>query len=86
MESTAIATLILFVTFFGLIAMRLPITFSLIASTLAAGFYLQVPVVAIFQRMGQGVYSFSFLAIPFFILAGEIMADGLACGSLRADG
>lgn len=76
MESTAIATLILFVTFFGLIAMRLPITFSLIASTLAAGFYLQVPVVAIFQRMGQGVYSFSFLAIPFFILAGEIMGAG----------
>lgn len=76
MESTAIATLILFVTFFGLIALRLPITFSLIASTLAAGFYLQVPVVAIFQRMGQGVYSFSFLAIPFFILAGEIMGAG----------
>ncbi len=76
MESTAIATLILFVTFFGLIAMRLPITFSMIASTLAAGFYLQVPVVAIFQRMGQGVYSFSFLAIPFFILAGEIMGAG----------
>lgn len=76
MSSTAIAAIILFVTFFGLIILRLPVTFSLVASTLAAGFYLQVPVVAIFQRMGQGVYSFSFLAIPFFILAGEIMATG----------
>lgn len=76
MDSTAIATIILFATFFGLIILRMPITFSLIASTLAAGFYLQVPVVAIFQRMGQGVYSFSFLAIPFFILAGEIMGSG----------
>jgi len=78
MNSTAIAAIILFVTFFGLIALRLPITFSLIASTLAAGFYLHIPVVTIFQRMGQGVYSFSFLAIPFFILAGEIMG----CGSI----
>ena len=76
MSSTAIAAVILFVTFFGLIILRLPVTFSLVASTLAAAFYLQVPVVAIFQRMGQGVYSFSFLAIPFFILAGEIMATG----------
>lgn len=76
MSSTAIAAIILFVTFFGLIILRVPVTFSLVASTLAAGFYLQVPVVAIFQRMGQGVYSFSFLAIPFFILAGEIMAAG----------
>lgn len=76
MSSTAIAAIILFVTFFGLIILRLPVTFSLVASTLASGFYLQVPVVAIFQRMGQGVYSFSFLAIPFFILAGEIMATG----------
>ena len=76
MSSTAIAAIILLVTFFGLIILRLPVSFSLVASTLAAGFYLQVPVVAIFQRMGQGVYSFSFLAIPFFILAGEIMATG----------
>lgn len=76
MSSTAIAAIILFVTFFGLIILRVPVTYSLVASTLAAGFYLQVPVVAIFQRMGQGVYSFSFLAIPFFILAGEIMATG----------
>lgn len=76
MSSTAIAAIILFVTFFGLIILRLPVTFSLVASTLTAGFYLQVPIVAIFQRMGQGVYSFSFLAIPFFILAGEIMATG----------
>ncbi len=76
MSSTAIGTILLFTVFFGLIFLRLPITFSLIASTLAAGFYLQVPIAAIFQRMGQGVYSFSFLAIPFFILAGEIMGAG----------
>lgn len=76
MDSTTIGAIILFVIFFGLIICRLPVTFSLIASTLAAGFYLSIPVVTIFQRMGQGVYSFSFLAIPFFILAGEIMATG----------
>ncbi len=76
MGTTTIGAIILFVTFFGLIICRLPVTFSLVASTLAAGFYLDIPVVTIFQRMGQGVYSFSFLAIPFFILAGEIMATG----------
>ena len=59
MNSTAIAAIILFVTFFGLIALRIPVTFSLVASTLVSGFYLHVPLVTIFQRMGQGVYSFS---------------------------
>ena len=63
MSSTAIAAIILFVTFFGLIALRVPVTFSLVASTLASGFYLQVPVVTIFQRMGQGVYSLSLIHI-----------------------
>lgn len=76
MEATTIGAIILFVIFFGLIICRFPVTFCLIASTLAAGFFLNIPVVTIFQRMGQGVYSFSFLAIPFFILAGEIMATG----------
>lgn len=76
MNGTAVAAVILFITFFGLIIFRVPVIFSLVASSLAAGFYLKVPLVAIFQKMGQGVYSFSFLAIPFFILAGEIMASG----------
>ena len=76
MNSTAIAAIILFVTFFGLIALRIPVTFSLVASTLVSGFYLHVPLVTIIQRMGQGEYSLSFLAIPFFILAGEIMGAG----------
>ena len=61
MNSTAIAAIILFVTFFGLIALRIPVTFSLVASTLVSGFYLHVPLVTIFQRMGQGVYSWLFL-------------------------
>jgi tripartite ATP-independent transporter DctM subunit len=38
--------------------------------------YLHLPLLAIVQRMVQGVNSFSLLAIPFFILAGEMMSQG----------
>jgi tripartite ATP-independent transporter DctM subunit len=38
--------------------------------------YLKIPLMAIVQRMVQGVNVFSLLAIPFFILAGEMMGTG----------
>lgn len=59
-----------------LLVLRIPITFALAFSSVATALYLHVPLMAIVQRMVQGVNSYSLLAIPFFILAGEIMGAG----------
>ena len=76
MSSTAIATTILMGGFFILLVLKIPITFALTAASIATAVYLDIPLMAIVQRMVQGVRSFSLLAIPFFILAGELMSKG----------
>ncbi|TVR03623.1 MAG: TRAP transporter large permease [Spirochaetaceae bacterium] len=76
MSSTAIATLILMGGFFVLLVLKIPITFALTAASITTAMYLNIPLMAIVQRMVQGVRSFSLLAIPFFILAGELMSKG----------
>ena len=58
------------------LVLRVPITFSLLVSSVVTALYLKIPLLAVVQRMVQGVNSFSLLAIPFFILAGEIMSKG----------
>jgi tripartite ATP-independent transporter DctM subunit len=76
MATTTIAIWILLGTFALLLLLRIPITFSLVFSAIVTSLYLRVPLMATVQRMVQGVNSFSLLAIPFFILAGEIMGAG----------
>ena len=65
---------LLFGTLFGLIALGVPVAIALAGSSaifiLAQG---QVPEVVIIHRMINGVDSFPLLAIPFFILAGNLM-------------
>lgn len=71
--------LVLAVTFFTLLFLGVPVAWSL---GLASFFTLLVTVSAlpsattIAQRMATGLDSFSLLAIPFFVLAGEIMNRG----------
>lgn len=71
--------LVLVFTFFTLLLLGVPIAWSL---GLASFFTLVVTVSAlpsattIAQRMATGLDSFSLLAIPFFVLAGEIMNRG----------
>ncbi|ALA19640.1 hypothetical protein AL346_10310 [Chelatococcus sp. CO-6] len=62
--------------FLGLMALRVPIAFALGLSSLATAWYLGVPSLLVAQRMVNGLYSFTFLAVPFFILAGQIMSEG----------
>lgn len=76
MTNLAIASIILLGGFAVLLLLRVPITFSLMFSSIATGLYLKIPLMAIMQQMVQGVRSFSLLAIPFFIMAGEIMGQG----------
>ena len=71
---TAIA--LLFGTFFFFIICRLPITFALAGSTALTMLYVHVPLMSLVQQMSKSINSFSLMAIPFFILAGEIMCAG----------
>lgn len=76
MVDQGLASAILLGLFALLLILKVPITFTLAISSIATAFYLNIPMLAIVQRMVQGVNSFSLLAIPFFILAGEIMSQG----------
>jgi len=76
MPNSHIASIILLGLFGLLLILRVPITFTLVISSIATAFYLHIPLLAIIQRMVQGVNIFSLMAIPFFIIAGEIMSQG----------
>jgi len=53
-----------------------PVAFSIGLSSLATLLYEGLPLAVGFQQMISGMNPFSFLAIPFFIFAGEIMMYG----------
>src|SRR5690606_3639529 len=76
MSSNSIGIIILLGGFLGLMALRVPIAFALGLSSLATAWHLGVPSLLVAQRMVNGLYSFTFLAVPFFILAGQIMSEG----------
>lgn len=72
MGTQSLASTILLGLFALMLILRVPITFTLAISSIITAFYLNITLLAIVQRMIQGVNSFSLLAIPFFILAGEL--------------
>ena len=69
--------LLMFVVMFGLIALELPVAFALILASL---FYLAfgspAPLSVVVQRMAPGIDSFPLLAIPLFVLAGNLLNVG----------
>jgi C4-dicarboxylate transporter DctM subunit len=68
---------VFFALFFALIALGVPIAYSLgLSSAYLIIFKLQLPIVLVAQHMYGAVDSFSFLAIPFFMLAGAFMSYG----------
>lgn len=76
MPDVSVAIAILFTSFVVLLIIRMPISFTLAISSVLTAIYLRIPLATLFQRMVNGVQSFSLMAIPFFILAGEIMGQG----------
>lgn len=54
----------------------IPIAFALGVAALSAAWIEGIPPLIVFQRMVAGMNVFSFLAIPFFIFAGELMMRG----------
>jgi len=73
---TGIAIAILIGSFLLMSLLRVPVAMSLAASSVLTGIYLGVPLEVIGQRMLNGLNSFSIMAIPLFIFAGEIMGEG----------
>lgn len=74
--NTSMGSFILIGSFVFMLVMKFPITFSLFLSSIFAAMFLHIPLMSIVQRLVSGVNSFSLLAIPFFILSGEIMSQG----------
>ncbi len=70
------ALTILAISFFGLLILGVPVAFAIGLSALATILYEGLPMAVIFQQMTSGMNVFSFLAIPFFIFAGELMMYG----------
>ena len=70
------ATILLIGSFLVLIAIRLPIVFAIGISSIATTFYLGLPLQMVAQNMVKGLNVFVLLAVPFFVLAGDIMAAG----------
>ena len=66
----------LLLSLFVFIAMGIPIAFSIGLSSLLYLFASDIPLSLIAQRSVMGVFSYSFLAIPFFVLSGMIMERG----------
>ncbi len=68
---------ILFLAFLGLMAIGVPIAFALAMAAFAAvGISGKYPLVVVVKEMFSGLDSFPLLAVPFFILAAEIMSTG----------
>jgi tripartite ATP-independent transporter DctM subunit len=59
-----------------LCAIGVPIAFSLGLSALIGAFFIDIPAEAVMLKISDGTDDFSLLAIPFFVLAGAIMAEG----------
>lgn len=70
------AIALLLCSFVFLILFRVPIALALVVSSLLTALYLDLSMQALMQQMASGLNTFTLLAIPFFILAGEIMNEG----------
>ncbi|MCA1988767.1 MAG: TRAP transporter large permease [Desulfarculus sp.] len=70
------AALVLTLGFLALLVLGVPIVFSLGLSSLAALWLLDIDLVMLAQRVLAGTQSFPLLAVPGFILAGDLMTGG----------
>ncbi|MBT8293743.1 MAG: TRAP transporter large permease subunit, partial [Eudoraea sp.] len=74
-----IPVLVLVISFIGLLAIGTPVAWSITISALLT-MLVSIPALPAFttvaQRIGTGLDSFALLAIPFFILSGELMNKG----------
>ena len=69
-------TLILLGSFALLCALGVPVAYALGLAALAAAAWADIPLEAVILKISDGTDDFALLAIPFFVLAGAIMAEG----------
>ena len=63
-------------SFFLFLILGVPVAFSIGLCALVTVMYEGLPIAVVFQKTVGGMQVFSFLAIPFFILSGELMLYG----------
>ena len=63
-------------SFFVLILIGTPVAYAMGISALIGAWWIDIPLDAVMIAIANGVNKFSLLAIPFFVLAGAIMAEG----------
>jgi len=63
-------------SFLALLLLGVPVAFAIGLSSVATALAADLPMAIVFQKMVGGMEVFSFLAIPFFIFAGELMLHG----------
>src|ERR1700732_2086151 len=67
---------VLLVTMFFCFAIGVPIAYSLAMAAIAGAFWIGIPLEALMLKISDGVSKVAMLTIPFFVLAGAIMAEG----------
>ena len=68
--------LVLLGSFAVICALGVPVAYALGLSAIIAALYVEIPLEAVMIKMSDGTDEFALLAIPFFVLAGGIMAEG----------
>ena len=71
-----IDALILLGAFTILCALGVPVAYALGLAALVAAMWIDIPLEAVMLKISDGTDDFALLAIPFFVLAGAIMAEG----------
>ena len=69
-------SLVLIGSFAALMLLGMPVAYALGLAALLGGLWIELPLDAIMIQIASGVNKFSLLAIPCFVLAGAIMAEG----------
>ncbi len=68
--------LVLLGSFCLLCALGVPVAYALGLAAIVAALYVDIPLEAVMLKISDGTDDFALLAIPFFVLAGAIMAEG----------
>lgn len=68
--------LVLIIAFFVFVFIGAPIAYAMGMAALFGAFWIGIPHEAVMIKVSDGIAKFSLLAIPFFVLAGAIMAEG----------
>jgi tripartite ATP-independent transporter DctM subunit len=68
--------LVLLGSFMLLMLMGMPVAYALGLASLVGAVWIDLPLDAVMIQVANGVNKFSLLAIPFFVLAGALMAEG----------